>query len=404
MNQQPDWISAAAILSAGLILGLMVMYFFRRGKSVQPDTHLRDLEAKRDLLLQMIRSADGEERTRLELEAAQVLRELDHVEVKGPRTSPERKATRRLSPTAVGFLWGVASTLALVGLVFFVSKYAENRKQDTSPTAMQQPAQRQAPDPAVQSLEKSVQEQPDNLDMRIALARAYLERDNMMGVFEQTQFVLSKSPNDARALTYQALVRMAMGDNASANQMLQSAIKSDPSLLDAWVTLAWVQTQEGKIDAAEKTIREAMKRQPQEKARLQQVLDQMKAHPSTSVAAAAPATAPSAPPATPAGESGVRITLDNSSSQRTGTLFVIARAAGVTAGPPVAAKRMSAGSFPMTVELTSADSMMGQPLPATMRIEARLDIDGNATTKTPNEPSAVQDGVATGSAITLTLK
>ena len=143
-------------------------------------------------------------------------------------------------------------------------------------------------------------------------------------------------------------------------------------------------------------MQEAMRRNPQEQARLQQVLDQMRGHP--------PATAAEAPaaPTAPAGPA-VRITLQSSAPAR-GMIFVIARAAGVSSGPPIAVKRIDATAFPATLELTSADSMMGQPLPATMRIEARLDSDGNATTKTPGDPSAVQDGVAAGSSITLTLR
>jgi hypothetical protein len=49
--------------------------------------------------------------------------------------------------------------------------------------------------------------------------------------------------------------------------------------------------------------------------------------------------------------------------------------------------------------------MMGQPLPATVRIEARLDSDGDAMTKNPSDPHAVQDGVATnGTKVSLVLK
>ena len=49
--------------------------------------------------------------------------------------------------------------------------------------------------------------------------------------------------------------------------------------------------------------------------------------------------------------------------------------------------------------------MMGQPLPATVRIEARLDSDGDAMTKNPSDPHAVQDGVATnGTKISLALQ
>ena len=58
----------------------------------------------------------------------------------------------------------------------------------------------------------AVQRDPNNLQLRNDLAQAYIERENLMAVFEQTKFVLEKSPTDSRALTFQALVRMAMGE------------------------------------------------------------------------------------------------------------------------------------------------------------------------------------------------
>ena len=85
-------------------------------------------------------------------------------------------------------------------------------------------------------------------------------------------------------------------------------------------------------------------------------------------------------------------------------VFLIARPAGVTAGPPVAVKRVNVTSFPVTVDLTQSDSMMGQPLPPKMRLEARLDSDGDAMTKNPSDPSAVIDAVSTGSAVKLGLQ
>jgi hypothetical protein len=58
----------------------------------------------------------------------------------------------------------------------------------------------------------------------------------------------------------------------------------------------------------------------------------------------------------------------------------------------------------MQVDFSSADSMMGQPLPAKLHLEVRIDLDGDAATKSPDDPSVVQDGVATGSKLTLNLK
>ncbi len=413
MTGQTEWASAVAILVSGLILGSMLIYFFGRRKgSISTDAELRDLEGKRDALVQQIRELVdteakltpeqlAEEKKRLELEAADVLRKIDRLEVEERRprlSSVEEKNDRRerLSSTAVGFVWGAASALALGGLVFFATRFA-TRREPAPPTAMQ-PAQPPA-DSTLQRLEANVQQQPENLDMRIELARAYLERDNLMGVFEQTQYVLGKSSDDSRALTYQALVRMAMGDSNAARQMLQHALRSDPSFLDAYVTMAWVQTQDGKVNEAEKMMQEAMQRHPEETGRLQQVLDQMKAH---------QGMATQRPPRA-ADSQAVHITLDIDAATKAraganGVIYVVARPAGVTAGPPVAVKRLPASSFPLTFDLTSADSMMGQPLPASIRVEARLDSDGDAATKNPSDPYAAEEGVAVGSSITLTLK
>jgi len=87
-----------------------------------------------------------------------------------------------------------------------------------------------------------------------------------------------------------------------------------------------------------------------------------------------------------------------------GVLFIYARAIGQTSGPPIAVKRIEAASFPVNVDLSSADSMMGGALPANVRVEARLDADGNAMTKDPADPKASQDNVAAGTSVTLTLR
>ena len=77
-------------------------------------------------------------------------------------------------------------------------------------------------------------------------------------------------------------------------------------------------------------------------------------------------------------------------------MFVIVRAAGVTSGPPVAVKRFPAASLPGTFAITSADSMLGQELPETVSIDARLDPDGDPLTRSPTDPAARIDGVKLG--------
>ncbi|HUP45200.1 MAG TPA: tetratricopeptide repeat protein [Thermoanaerobaculia bacterium] len=421
MNEATDWGSAIAIVSAGLIVGGMFIYFFLRRRAAAPppaDLELRDLEAKRDALVEQLRAEVApDERTRLEVDAARVLRAIDEKNQSRPRAAAAPAAVQKTPVTPrraamVGFTWGVVSVLILGGLGYLVMKSLQPREDDGM-QAMQAPPT----DPMVAQLEESVRLSPDDLGARISLAQVYLERDNLMGVFEQTQYVLSKNPHDSRALTYQALVRMAMGQQAEAVQMLQDATKTDPMLLDAWVSLAWVQVQSGNMNEAEAAMQKAIENRPDEKQRLEQVLAQMKAHKDVDMTAAAqpganlpPDHPPVAPPpsvAAPAADGkAVRITieLDPAARIRSGVIYVMARPAGMTAGPPVAVKRVDAASLPVTFDFSSADSMMGQPLPAKMRIEARLDSDGDAATRSPGDPSAVQDSVSLGSTLKLALK
>jgi hypothetical protein len=76
-------------------------------------------------------------------------------------------------------------------------------------------------------------------------------------------------------------------------------------------------------------------------------------------------------------------------------VFVTVRPSASPGGPPVAAKRLAA-SFPREFELGPADSMQGGALPAEMIVEARVDIDGDASTREPTAPSARVEAVKSG--------
>ncbi|HEV7921676.1 MAG TPA: tetratricopeptide repeat protein [Thermoanaerobaculia bacterium] len=413
-----DLISAAGMFAAGLVLGGLLLYSLSRRKVAvaAPDIERLDLEVKRDALLRQLREVDDnpEERLRLEQEAATVLRELERRSgspagptVAPPKSGPAREPAPR-SPTPPpnsamrGFLWGAGSVAAVALLFWLVTSQLKQRSANDQvtgnplpATTSQQPAT--TADPAVQQLEAAVQQNPNDLNLRINLAKAYLDHENLMAVFEQTKFVLEKSPDNAKALTYQALVRMAMGQMPEATTMLEKATRSDPTLLDAWVGLAWIRVRMGKTEEAEQAIREAQKQHPEEAARLDGVFQEMKSRAGQAPAATPAASAPSGP--------AVHIAINMEGTPKPGSvIFVLARAAGVTAGPPAAVKRLPVTAFPMTVDLGAADSMLGQPLPEKLRIEARLDSDGDATTKDPSDPKAAEDNVSVGSTVQLTLK
>lgn len=71
-----------------------------------------------------------------------------------------------------------------------------------------------------------------------------------------------------------------------------------------------------------------------------------------------------------------------------GMLFVIARSAGVTRGPPLAVLRVPAPSFPLAFEIGPQNVMIPQMrFEGDIDITARVDGDGNAMTKLPGDLS-----------------
>jgi len=403
-----DWTSAVGMLLAAVIVGFMFVYSMRR-REAQSDLEQRDLEAKRDALLARLREGVDapEERAKLEREAADVLRALDKSSKRPRSTTPTAPPTPAPSRGSAikGFAWGAGSVVVIVAILYFVSQSAKP-KEEAMPQQQQAsamtPSSPQA-DPTLQSLEQAVAKTPDDLSLRTQLAKAYLDRENMMGTYEQTQYVLQRAPKDAKALTYQSIVRIAMGHVDSARQMLDVATKSDPDLLDAWVALAWADTIQNKDAEAQTAIEEGAKRHPDQRERLTTLLTRMRQDQKAN--AAAPAPQPAAP--TPAAAPSVKVTLNLAPGKTippNAVIWVIARDVGVSSGPPLAVKRVPIGAFPMTVDISAADSMMGQPLPAKMRIDARIDSHGNPMVRDPNDPAAAQDGVVSGASVTLTLK
>src|SRR5713226_10034012 len=102
-----DWLSASAMLLAGVIVGAMFLYAMRRRQASGTDLERADLEAKRDALIARLREAPD---PALEIEAAEVLRKLDNV---APALLPARagKSAGATPPPSQlkGFLWGAGS-------------------------------------------------------------------------------------------------------------------------------------------------------------------------------------------------------------------------------------------------------------------------------------------------------
>lgn len=390
MNTSTDWISALAILAAGLILGAMV-YFTARRRKASAATKRVELETRRDALVQQLRDlgtdAADEERTWLESETAEVLQALDRL----PAAAATEETPMRPRNATASFAWGVLCTLIVVGVGYYASTFMRDK---------------------------------GNVEAQITSAKDAFARNDLVSAFEQTNAVLENNPDEPRALTYNAVVRLSMGETDKAVSMLQRATERDPKLLDAWVALAQARLHAGKKQEAAAAIEAAIKQHPEEEQRIREVFSTMQGGKSTETAELPPGHPPlpghdgmgtgmnpgkgmnTMPPvsdstAAPSNPIHITVSLDPSTTSRGGTLYVIAR--GGEAGHPIAVRRIETNAFPVTIDFSSADSMMGGALPEKVHLEARLDADGDAGTTDLGDLRASANNVKAGATIAMTL-
>lgn len=425
-----DWIPGLVVLAIGLVGGFLLVRRMAPGAVSVPAgepraLRLRDLEARRDALLDQLRELDDAagtlgERTRLEREAARVLREIDGV----PPVTAARPEKRAAAPEGAarperaawkGFLWGTGSAAAIGLLLFLASRSATQREEGGSltgeiPGRSSEGGGPGAPaagaDAEMAQLQAAVQRNPDDVEARMALARAALSRQDMMVVYDQTRAVLEKEPRHARALSYQALVRLAMGQADAAESMLRQALTTEPDLLEGYIHLSLVHLRQGRTGAAEKDIEEAARRNPAHAPRLRALWAEMRAQsesapPEGTTGGEDPHAGLGEPAPRTAGATGGAIggTVELAPGLKPpagATLFITVRAAGTAGGPPIAAKRLSARSFPLSFAVGPGDSMMGQALPDRLRVDARVDSDGDPITRDPADPAASADDVRLG--------
>jgi len=126
-----------------------------------------------------------------------------------------------------------------------------------------------------------------------------------------------------------------------------------------------------------------------------------------------PPNAPPAPPPAAGGSaviaSGVVNIDPNRASFKAQTLFVNIKDPAQP-GPPIAAKKLPPGPYPLAFSITEADKigmggpMGNRPIPANVQLSLRLDTDGNAFTKKPEDPQIVLEVPKGSKGLELTLK
>lgn len=425
-----SWLPPVLFLAGGLLVGSFLAWWTqRKGEGTEadglPPVEVRDLEEKEAALLAQIEELEdtadkytpehlAAHRRRIELAAAETLRQLE-----AKRAEAQRRQQVKARPAAApasggsgffarnpalkGFLWGAGAVTALALLFFSVSRSTMPRAPGGSLTGnAQSEATADAsapPSEMARQLDARIQANPDDLEARIAKARLDLGQSDWMGAWNETKYVLERDPGNPEASTYQALVRFAMGETQKAIDQLNQALEKAPDFPDAYSILSMVQARSGNLEQAKQTIERAKARLPEQAASFDHIYAELRAEAENAPPGAAAQTeaasgAPAAPaPGGPARVSGViELGPDAAGREPAGAiLFVLVRPAGVSSGPPTAVKRFVSPTFPVHFALSDADSMMGQPFPKRLHVEARLDTDGNPLTQTAGDLHAELD-------------
>ncbi len=417
------WLPGLAVLAAGLLVGLVAAVRLRSDAAAKRERRdrdlaleIRDLERRRDELYERLRRADEDElgagdREALEIAAARTLRELDRAQKrqpKKPKTKKRKGSSAAPTPEAVpraavvvaarpvarhpfltGFAFG-AGMLALVGLlIYWAQRDAQPGPERREPAAERPPAEEPL-DPADQDvpaemavriadLEARLVADPDNLQVRKELALALISSSEFFQAFEHAQEILEIRPEDPDGLYIQGLVRLAMGQNDLALELLDRVLAQYPSHLQALLYRGLALLQSGRrqqaIDTWEVGLELAGGHHPGFEDLLARAQGQT-SPPNGSLPAAEGAAARQK-------ADGYRVRLEVSPGLTTApgaTLFIFLR--GREGGPPVAVKRIANPTFPVELVLGPADTMMGGgEIPDSGILAARLDHDGSASTR-----------------------
>jgi cytochrome c-type biogenesis protein CcmH len=228
------------------------------------------------------------------------------------------------------------------------------------PATMPEAAMPASLDDAVKQLEAELKRNPNEPEGWRLLGRSYLSMERYAEARTAFETALKLAPDDANLLVENAQARLYASPDkqldAQAVGLLQRALSIEPQHQRARWFLGVSQRQQGQPAEAARTWEPLLAQVDGGTATtLRTQINQARAE-----AGLEPLPEPAAPPAMANGKALLRVSVDIAPELKARlsggeTLFVFARQAG---GPPmpVAAKRVPATSFPITLELGDGDS------------------------------------------------
>ncbi len=113
-----------------------------------------------------------------------------------------------------------------------------------------------------EQLEAALLQEPDNFDNQYQLALIYIDEHRNLEALEQLDLYIKARRRDSAAFYARAVTYLSMGNYRKAGWDLLRCIVLDPSLLQAYKHLGFVQFMLGHEDAALKTLNKALEIDP----------------------------------------------------------------------------------------------------------------------------------------------
>lgn len=429
------------ILALGLVVGAILVWRLARrgGGDGGRELERADLQRRQEELYERLRAAraagEGEEVAELEHQAAINLRDLealggppppagataatraaaDHPDATAGelQSTPVSRAdggqsvpTRTASPARsgiVGFVAGLAVAGLLMTLFYLAQRDARPRPVESQPLAegQEHPAGMELSEAQRAELERlraDVERAPDDLSVRKRYALALLGTAQLFPAFEQAQEILAASPEDPDGLYITAFVRLEMGQTEVAVELFDRLLAGEPQHVPALVGKGLARARSGDTEAARALWTQAIQASGGDNPQIERLLAALDGQGGGTPAAGGPAPDPSGATG-PVYTAVIRLG-DGVEPPPSGILFVAL--GGDAGGPPAAVRRIAGPTFPLEVTLSARDSMLGRPLPESGTLTARLDGDGNASTRQPGDLEGTTEA-RQGSAVELHL-
>ena len=379
------WGAPIAVMAFGLLGGLVLTVLSRGAKRRDPSEEAWALKAS---LVDQLRSLQADREKipeavyalrfgRLLDEAARALRDAENMDAGGNTTDevvPSTTDVPKPNPWPRRAGWSVAVLLFFTAMGVVLHSSTSDRGDGImtggdriGPTAIEK---------QLKQLNEAHTENPEDMVTLNRLTHIAIQQGDLGAAMAWMDKARAIEPEHPEVRTHLAILQTSIGMTAQAKTELEIALKADPELSKAHLWLGLIALRNGDREGAIPSLESALEHadNAEDRAMASRALAEARRPPAQVMLKGSLALAP-----------GLGI-------PSSGVLFVMVRASPMGGGPPVAAVRLDPRGVPGTFSITDRDLMMGGDWPEQVWVDARIDSDGDPSTKSDSDLTAPRTG------------